>query len=101
MTDNLLGMVRTQFQTRGYTVDNIQVDRLNHSKFTVEEDRDGNTVATTVTFIPTRTNPVGEQWVPEDIHWGTDKTTYTGDTELSAADLADTILKTIAADSSH
>jgi hypothetical protein len=58
-------------------------------------------VGVTVTFIPTLANPEGEHWMPADVHWGTDKTTYTGSTELSPADLTDTILETLAADNSR
>jgi len=101
MTNNLLGMVRTQFMTRGFDVDEIQPDRSGHPRFTVESDRDGTTVAVTVTFIPTPSNPNGEHWAPEDIHWGTDKTTYTGTTERSPGDLADRIMATAAEDNSR
>jgi hypothetical protein len=101
MTNNLLGMVRTQFQTRGYKVDDIQRDRSGHPRFTVESDSGGKPVAVTVTFIPTPTNPNGQHWVPEDVRWGTDKTNYTGSTERSSADLADAILQTVAKDNSR
>jgi hypothetical protein len=101
MSNNQIGMVRTQFKTRGYIVDEVEVDDLGHSVFTVESDRHGKPVAVTLTHIPSAANPGGDQWLPENIHWGTDTTTYAGTTERSAAELADTILKTVAADNSR
>lgn len=99
MTSNNLSMVRNQFKTRGYAVDDIHMSVGNLEIFTVESGPDSpNVVAVPVTFIPDPIrNPSGQLWLAPEIHWWTDKQEYSGTTE-SPAELTDRIIETAAAD---
>jgi hypothetical protein len=101
MACNQLNMVRNQFRTRGYEVDDIESDGGDRWAFTILNDPEGDAVGVAVAFIASADNPCGDRWVPANIHWGTNVTTYSGTVEQSPADLADTIVAAIAADNSN
>jgi hypothetical protein len=97
MACNQLSMVANQFKTRHYEVGDID-DHEDRWSFKIMSNPEGHPVDVSVTFIPSDDNPHGDLWHPANVHWGTNRTTYSGTVEQSAAALADTIVSTIATD---
>src|SRR4051812_20791554 len=92
-------MVRNQFKTRGYTVDEIHLSKGDLETFTVESGPvHPNVIAVPVAYIPDKKlNSTGNSWVASEIHWWTDKREYSGTAE-PPAELTDRIIETAAAD---
>ncbi|MCV7064996.1 hypothetical protein H7H51_03435 [Mycolicibacterium farcinogenes] len=98
MSTNQLSMVRNQFKTRGYTVDEIHLSVGNLETFTVESGPSPKLAGLPVAYIPDPPrNPSGNEWVASEIHWWTDKQEYAGDAE-PPAELVDRILETVEQD---
>jgi hypothetical protein len=101
MACNQLNMVCSQFRTRGYKTGDVESVREDRWTFMILGDPNDDPVGVEVAFIATTSNPQGDHWIPANVHWSTNKTNYAGTNERSAAELADTIVNTIADDNSQ